>query len=423
VAINSSPLAIFGGTPVIAQPPPHFKWPPINDKVRRAVNDQLERSISIYDRSGIFAKFESRFADYHARRYGLLHSSGTLALLAMYFGANLCPGDEVICPTYTFHATVSPLVLLGVTPVFCDCLPDGNIDPDGIAPLISAKTKAIVVTHMWGVPCDMDRIVPLARARGLLLFEDCSHAHGAQYQGRHVGTFGDAAAWSLQGPKTISGGEGGILLTDHEELFHRALVLGHYNKRCDQELPLNHPLRQFVLTGFGLKSRAHPLAIAIADCIMDDLDEILARRAEYAHYMLQRLSDYDCIVVPNLEGRKPSWYAFPFQYLPDRLSRVQPSVLHRAMHAEGLYELDRPKSTRPIHDQGLFRRPELAFAWLKPNTVIHTGRSFPQAEFVHEHQFKMPVWSAPSDRSVVQQYCDGIQKVLDNAAALTQYPE
>jgi dTDP-4-amino-4,6-dideoxygalactose transaminase len=130
---------------------------------------------------------------------------------------------------------------------------------------ITDKTKAIVVTHMWGIPCDMDAITVIAKKHNLRLLEDCSHAHGAKFNEQKVGTFGDAAVWSLQGQKTVTGGEGGILLTDDGEIHTRALLLGQYNKRCKQEIPRDHPLYQYALTGFGLKLRAHPLAIAMAD--------------------------------------------------------------------------------------------------------------------------------------------------------------
>lgn len=136
----------------------------------------------------------------------------------MYAGCDLQPGDEVISPTYTFYATVTPMVFTRAKPVFADRKEDGNIDPWEIEKKITDKTKAIVVTHMWGIPCDMDTITAVAKKHNLRLLEDCSHAHGAEFDGQKVGTFGDAAAWSLQGQKTVTGGEGAILLTDDEEI-------------------------------------------------------------------------------------------------------------------------------------------------------------------------------------------------------------
>jgi dTDP-4-amino-4,6-dideoxygalactose transaminase len=115
----------------------------------------------------------------------------------MFEGINLGRDDEIICPTYTFFATISSVVYTGAHPVFCDCDESGNITVAEIQKKITTKTKAVIVTHMWGMPCDMDKIVILCKKNNLYLLEDCSHAHGAEYMGSKVGTFGDAAAWSL----------------------------------------------------------------------------------------------------------------------------------------------------------------------------------------------------------------------------------
>ena len=114
-------LAILSGPKTISLDEPHFVWPVISKKIEKAVLEQLHKSISIYDRSGIFEIFENAFAKYHRRKHALLCSSGTLAIHSMYFAAGLKDGDEIICPAYTFFATVTPLLFLGVKPILCDC--------------------------------------------------------------------------------------------------------------------------------------------------------------------------------------------------------------------------------------------------------------------------------------------------------------
>lgn len=168
---------------------------------------------------------------------------------------------------------------LGVKPIFVDASPEtGNIDSSKIARAITSKTKAIIVTHMWGVPCEMEEISDICRKNGIILLEgkhwlftcdmchgwihaliDCSHSHGASINGKKTGTFGDGAAWSIQGDKVLSGGEGGVSLTPYSEVYYRQLLHGHYNKRCKSEIPKDHPLQDFSITGAGLKNRAHPL--------------------------------------------------------------------------------------------------------------------------------------------------------------------
>ena len=203
-----SKLAINGGEKAVNIDRRHYVWPPITERTREAVLRQLEESISIYDRSGIIEKLEDKFAQYHGKKHALLTNSGTSALHSMYVGADLRGGDEVICPAYTFYATVTPLFFTGAIPVLADSKSDGNIDPQDIERKITEKTRAIVVTHMWGLPCDMDAIIKIAQQHNLLLFEDASHAYGATFRSRRTGTFGDVSAFSLQAQKTLIGGNG-----------------------------------------------------------------------------------------------------------------------------------------------------------------------------------------------------------------------
>jgi perosamine synthetase len=410
-------LALLGGEPTVVAPMPHFRWPRITEHVREAVLRQLDSSISIADSSGIIARFEKRFAGYHGIEFGLLHSTGTSALLAMYYAAGLQPGDEVICPCYTFPATVSPLAILGAVPVFCDCGPDSNIDPAKIEPLISRRTKAIIVTHMWGRSCEMAQIAKIARSYNLRLFEDCSHAHGARYGGQLVGTFGDAAAWSLQAQKTVAAGEGGILLTNDEELYARAVLLGHSNKRAKKDIATSSPLASFALTGYGLKLRAHPLAVAIADCMLDDLEEVLAERGQAAAELTSRLSGLSCLRLPDDDNRRNSWYSYCFQYAPKE-GETTIDLLLDAIHAEGLHEVDRPGSTRPLHREPLFRSPTEVFAWASPTRSL--PGSFPAADETYATSLKLPVWNDLDGEHIFSQYCVGLQKVLVNRAELAE---
>ncbi len=404
-------LAILGGSKTINTKGPHFVWPRITEAVEQVVIRQLHATISIYDRSGVIEEFETTFASYHGRRYALLSNSGTSAIYSMYEGLGLGPGDEVICPTYTFFATVSPLMHTGATPVFCDCGPDGNISVAEIEKRITPRTKAVVVTHMWGVPCDMEAIVSICRRHNLRLLEDCSHAHGAKVNGKLVGTFGDAAAWSLQAQKTITGGEGGIMLTDNEEVYYRALLQGRYNKRCKQEIPVDHPLAIFSTTGFGLKFRAHPLAVAIAHEQLSHLEEWLAQRQSYAEKMTAAFSQFPFLKTPQVSGKRAGWYAYVMQFDASHSNGISVDLFTKAVLAEGLVELDRPRSTMPLHRLPLFTEPEKALPRLYPHPVKQKQQSFPAADYFYENALKLPVWSFPDEEDMVNLYIEGIVKV------------
>ncbi|KAI2622466.1 DegT/DnrJ/EryC1/StrS aminotransferase family-domain-containing protein [Hypoxylon sp. NC1633] len=397
-----------------------FHWPPVDETSLRAVRDQMKESVSIYDNGGIFGKFEEAWREYHGTpdSFALLHNSGTNALQSLYFAAQLQPGDEVIFPVYSFHATSSPAMQFGVIPVFCDASDDGNISPEAIQSSITSRTKAVVVTHMWGIPCNMKEICRiLEQYPDIMLLEDCSHAHGAKIEGQLVGTFGDAAAWSLQGQKIISGGEGGITLTKDSNIFHRQLIWGHYNKRCKAEIPGDHPLRSFSLTGAGAKNRAHPLGVALAYTQLRRLDSILRFKALYAFQMASRLRSIPFLKVPDIaslgEGQtEPAWYAFVFRFIasqaPDGLSRES---FVDALHERGLCEVDIPKSTGLLHQEPLYTTPHELFPHLyaKDSTEsLQKDIDFPVAQSFYDEAIKLPVWTARSDQAVVDHYMDVI---------------
>jgi dTDP-4-amino-4,6-dideoxygalactose transaminase len=297
---------------------------------------------------------------------------------------------------------------MGATPVLCDCGDDGNIDPDAIEDLITPRSRAIIVTHMWGLPCDMERITAIARKHGLKVFEDISHAYGAMYKGAPVGTLSNAAALSLQGQKTLTGGEGGVLLTDDDEIFYRALAFGHYNKRCQKEIPEGHRLREFAVTGMGLKLRIHPIAAAIALEQLESIPNVMQGRQRCADIMTGLLSDVPEISLPRPSAHvQHGWYAYLIQ-LQGALVERSKDVLDAA-HAEGLAELDQPRSTAPLHHYALFRNPSEIFPNRRPPASI---AALPTADALYRRALKLPVWHREEDFELAMQYARGLRKVL-----------
>lgn len=151
-----------------------WSWPKVTPDVEEVLARQLHDTLSIYNNGGIFGQFEETFRNFHdvPNSHALLHNSGTNSLHALYFAAGLKSGDEVIVPVYTFHATVSPLMHLGVKPVFVDAHPEtGNLDPTKLSSAITPRTKAVIVTHMWGIPCAMTEIADICRKNNILLLE------------------------------------------------------------------------------------------------------------------------------------------------------------------------------------------------------------------------------------------------------------
>lgn len=386
----------------------HHEWPHITRATKDAIMAQLDRGeISIYDRSGIFEVFEDAYAASLGMKYALVVSSGTAGLHSAMVAAGFAPGDEVICPAYTFFATVTPIFQTGAIPVLCEAnADDGNIDPAAIEKLITPRTKAVMVTHMWGMPCDMDAIDAICKRHNLTLIEDCSHAHGAIYKGKPVGGYGDISVFSLQGQKIITGGEGGILLTNNVEFYERALLFGHYNKRCKQEIRKDSPYYPYAVTGFGLKLRAHPLAVAMAHEQFGHLKEWHAIKHNHALYLNEKLADYAELElpVPLHDGDEPSWYAYTFRVKPDVLSISAKEFCDKLIEG-GIVDADMPGSTCPLNLLKLFQEPGLLFP-MYANKVAYKLGDFPVAEAFFDNAIKLPIDIYDTDeyRSVLDQY-------------------
>ena len=393
-----------------------LQWPRITKDLEQDAVAQLHRDISIYDNKGILGEFETAFKQVHRKSnwYALLHNSGTNALQALYYGTDFKSGDEIIFPVYTFHATVSPAMLFGITPIFCDAGLDGNISVEAIAKAITPRTKAVVVTHMWGVPCDMKGIVSLlANSPGILLLEDCSHAHGASQEDQFVGTFGDGAAWSLQGQKVITGGEGGIVLTKQAEFHYRQLIWGHYNKRCKLEIPAGHLLQPYALTGAGSKNRAHPIAVAIALNQLRKLGSFLTTKSKFAERIAEGLGGITFLEVPDVRslGKKrvcPAWYAFIIMFNPNKAPKgLSRERFVRELLNRGLLDVDIPKSTGLLHDEPLFTAPEIVLPHIYRTGQLRSSGSvqkFPQAQSFYDRAIKLPVWAYEDEMHILDRY-------------------
>jgi dTDP-4-amino-4,6-dideoxygalactose transaminase len=229
-----------------------------------AVSRMLIRN-QITQYPSVVTSFERAFAYATGAKHAATFSNGTSALEAAIFALGIGEGDEVIAPSYTIHATFSSALALGAAVRFADIDPETlTIDPKQIEALVTERTKAVIVVHVWGNPADMDAIMEIARRRGLKVIEDCSHAHGATWNGKPAGTLGDIGVFSLQGGKAVAAGEGGIAVTNSPPLLDRMLAYGHQGRRISGTMLQPEPSDFLPSTGFGRKCRAHPLGIALA---------------------------------------------------------------------------------------------------------------------------------------------------------------
>jgi dTDP-4-amino-4,6-dideoxygalactose transaminase len=213
---------------------------------------------------------EKELATYSKAGYALATSSGTSALLCSAFALGLKPGDEIIVPAYTFVASYSSVIFLGLVPVLAEIDESLSLDPDDIERRITKNTKAIMPVHMLGNSCNMDRIMAIAKKHDLLVLEDCCQAAGASYKGRKVGTIGNIGAFSLNFFKTINSGDGGFVVTNDKTLYEKAFGMhdqGHTPNRTGVEVG-NRSL-------LGLNFRLNELTAAVALAQLKKLDNIV----------------------------------------------------------------------------------------------------------------------------------------------------
>lgn len=324
----------MGGTKSVEKDVSDLQVKIVPPKAYETIRDMLDRDeISGSARVGAF---EKRFADYIGVKHGLCVVNGTTSIQAGLFAVGVGAGDEVIVPSFTFWATVGPVVANGGIPVFADVDEEThNLSPASIEKCITKKTKAILLVHVWGNPCDMDGIMAVAKKYGLKVVEDCSHAHGALYRGKKVGGIGDVGCFSMQGSKVLAAGEGGIMVTDNEEYYERAAALGQY-ERCGG-FPDGSEYKRYWLTGYGFKHRINPLAVAIADANLDRLDEMNGIRKRNAEYFEKLMKDVPFVKFQKVEEGAERVFAYHYaQYLPEKLGNLRLSTLLRAVAAEGV---------------------------------------------------------------------------------------
>jgi perosamine synthetase len=199
--------------------------PTIDGNEKEYVNRCLD-STWISSKGEFIEKFESKFSEFLGIKHATTVSNGTVALHLALVALGVGAGDEILVPSFTYIASVSTIVFAGATPVFVDSLEDTwQMDPEDVKRKITGKTKAIMVAHIYGHPCDMDPLVKLAKDNNIFIIEDCAEAFGSKYKGRYAGTFGDIATFSFYGNKTITTGEGGMVVTNDETLYDRSYHL------------------------------------------------------------------------------------------------------------------------------------------------------------------------------------------------------
>lgn len=246
-------------------------------------------------------EFEEKFAEYIGAKYALATNSCTGALNLLVY-ASIKPGDEVITPSFTFVATTNAIVLAGGVPVFADVDPVHlTLDPDDVARKITKKTKAIMVVHYGGQPADLGALTKLCRKHQLMLFEDCAHAIGAYYKGKHVGNFGTAAAFSFAAIKNITTGDGGMVIAKTQKQKDRMKLLAWsgIDKSTWHRSTHKRYNWQYNVKEIGWKYQMNDIAAAIGLAQLKRVTELNQRRREVAMRYNEAFKDVSWLQIPS----------------------------------------------------------------------------------------------------------------------------
>ncbi len=332
-------LAIDGAVPIRRRPLP--PWPVFGEEDIAAVSAVLESGRVNYWTGEETRKFEQEFSATVGCRYGVAVANGTLALEAALAALEIGPGDDVLVTCRSFVASASCCIMRGARPVFADVDPDSqNVTADTLQAAMTRRTRAIIAVHLAGWPCEMDTINRLAIDHGLAVIEDCAQAHGARYRGRPVGSLGDVAAFSFCQDKIITtGGEGGMVVTNREDLWQRAWSLKDHGK--DYEVAHRHDpaaVFKWLHASIGTNWRMTEMQGVLGRFALRRLPRWCAQRRQLASYLQSKLES-----LPALRTTRPpahvghayyKYYAFlrP-EYLRPGWSRDR---IVKAIQAEGI---------------------------------------------------------------------------------------
>jgi len=335
--------------------------PDLSGNEKRYVLECLD-STWISSKGKFISEFEDRFAAYMGTRHAVGVCNGTAALHLALVTLGISPGDEVIVPTLTYIAAVNAITYAGATPVFVDSRRDTwQMDPDDVRRKINSRTKAIMVVHLYGQPCDMGALTKIAKEHKLYLVEDCAEAFGARYKESLAGTFGEIATFSFYGNKTITTGEGGMVVTTSDALAERAL---HFR---GQGLADN---REYWHDVVGYNYRMTNICAAIGLAQLERADDFLSKKRELARNYQKHLAG-----------------------LPIEVHSEAPNTTHSYWMISILVEnpADRDRLRDHLRDKGVETRPLFYPAHTMPMYAAKHP-PFPAAEDLSRRGINLPSW-------------------------------
>jgi dTDP-4-amino-4,6-dideoxygalactose transaminase len=412
-------LAINGGEKLARDPFP--MWPSLAENGILKAEEVLRSGRVNYWTGPLGMEFEKAWAEFNGARFGISTSNGTSALHTALASLGIGPGDEVICPSYSFIASSFCVLQAGALPVFADTGRDHVLSPESVEKNITERTRAVIVVHLYGIVADMDPIMEIARRHKLFVIEDCAQAFGGEYKGKKVGTIGNAGCFSFcQSKHFTTGGEGGAVITDDEDLAWRCRSFrdhGYDVKKRMNLLELESKLMYIhSQVGFNYRMTEVQSAIGLAE-VERFASWNLPRRRRNGRMLIEALKDHPLIleVPPDTEERKNAFWWCPFVIDIDRLS-VTTKEFVAAINAEGVpaYTVLWPemyKEEAYLKPTG-FGRANYPFRDPSARTISYSEVSCPTAHWLTDRTvsfFTHPVY----DENHIRLMIDAFRKVSE----------
>jgi len=363
-------LAIKGGSKTLSK---NFKWPILDNSDVAAVTEVAKSGDwGNPDCAGLVKQFEKEFAAYCGSKYALTCVNGSVALRLALIACGVRPGDEVIVPPYTFIATASIVLESNCVPVFVDIDPNTyNLNPKEIEKAITPRTRAIIPVHFAGQACDMETILEIANKHKLRVIEDAAHAHGGEYKGKKLGSIGDAGCFSFQSSKNLTSGEGGIVVTDDEDLFDMMNSLRNVGRVKGGQWYEHHNL--------GCNYRITQFQAALLSKQLGRLEEQTRRRNENGLYLNSLLEKIDGI-SPLKRGfgeTLHTYHIYIFKYDKAAFNGASKREFADMLAAEGVPSfMGYPE---PLYKQPLFQEKNF-MCYAIPEEVDYTNVHCPETE-------------------------------------------
>src|SRR5438105_7785704 len=334
-----SKLAIHGGTPVRSKPFPEYRT--IGEEEKRAVIEVLDSGIlsgfvgnwteEFYGGPRV-RKLERAWAEYFGVKHAVTVNSATSGLNAAVGASGVGPGDEVIVSPYTMSASAACVLVYNAIPVFADIDPETFcINAETIRQCLTPRTKAIVIVDIFGHPFDRDEVMDLARQHNLVVIEDAAQAPGALYKGQYAGTLAHMGVFSLNYHKTIHTGEGGVIVTDDDNLAERLQLIRNHAEAVVREQGTKH-----LVNMLGFNYRMTEIEAAIGSEQLKKLDGLLKPRIEAADYLTERLRHLPGLSPPVVRpGVRHGYYVYAIRYDARKVGLSRDRFV-KALNAEGI---------------------------------------------------------------------------------------